>query len=118
MERRSFVRSAGIAGVLAAGAAPAIVQAQANLRWRLASSFPRSLDTLFGVSDVFAKKLSELTGGQSRAVAPEHPLAVLHSMPSLARPRRAPWACGQVRPSSAESADQASERSGPPSMMM
>jgi TRAP-type mannitol/chloroaromatic compound transport system substrate-binding protein len=64
MERRSFVRSAGIAGVLAAGVAPAVVQAQANLRWRLASSFPRSLDTLFGVSDVFAKKLSELTGGK------------------------------------------------------
>ena len=32
MERRSFVRGAGIAGVLAAGAAPAIVQAQAQLR--------------------------------------------------------------------------------------
>ena len=64
MERRSFVRSAGIAGVLAAGAAPAIVNAQANIRWRLASSFPKSLDTLFGVSDVFAKKVSDLTGGK------------------------------------------------------
>jgi len=64
MERRSFVRSAGIAGVLAAGVAPAIVQAQASLRWRLASSFPKSLDTLFGVSDVFAKKISDLTGGK------------------------------------------------------
>ena len=31
MERRSFVRSAGIAGVLAAGAAPAIVHAQTAL---------------------------------------------------------------------------------------
>ena len=40
MERRSFVRGAGLAGVLAAGAAPAIVHAQANIRWRLASSFP------------------------------------------------------------------------------
>ena len=49
MERRSFVRGAGLAGVLAAGAAPAIVHAQANIRWRLASSFPKSLDTLFGV---------------------------------------------------------------------
>ena len=45
MERRSFVRGAGLAGVLAAGAAPAIVHAQANVRWRLASSFPKSLDT-------------------------------------------------------------------------
>ena len=64
MERRSFVRSAGIAGVLAAGAAPAVVNAQANIRWRLTSSFPKSLDTLFGVSDVFAKKVSDMTGGK------------------------------------------------------
>ena len=64
MERRHFVRSAGMAGVLAAGAAPAIVHAQATLRWRLASSFPKSLDTLFGVADVFAKKVSDMTGGK------------------------------------------------------
>ena len=64
MERRHFVRSAGLAGVLAAGVAPAIVQAQASLRWRLASSFPKSLDTLYGVSEVFAKKVSDLTGGK------------------------------------------------------
>ena len=44
--------------------APAIVHAQANIRWRLASAFPKSLDTLFGVNDVFAKKLGELTGGK------------------------------------------------------
>jgi TRAP-type mannitol/chloroaromatic compound transport system substrate-binding protein len=64
MERRSFVRQAGLAGVLAAGVAPAFVNAQANIRWRLASSFPKSLDTLFGVADVFAKKMSELSGGK------------------------------------------------------
>lgn len=64
MERRSFIRQTGLAGVLAAGAAPAIVHAQANIRWRLASSFPKSLDTLFGVNDVFAKKVSEMSGGK------------------------------------------------------
>jgi TRAP-type mannitol/chloroaromatic compound transport system substrate-binding protein len=64
MERRSFVRNAGLAGVLAAGAAPAIVHAQAQVRWRLASSFPKSLDTIFGAADVFAKKVSEMTGGK------------------------------------------------------
>lgn len=64
MERRSFVQGAGIAGVLAAGTAPAIVHAQAALRWRLTSSFPKSLDTLFGVSDVFAGKVKELSGGK------------------------------------------------------
>ena len=64
MERRSFVRGAGLVGVLAAGAAPAIVQAQANIRWRLASTFPRSLDTIYGGAEVFAKKVGELSGGK------------------------------------------------------
>jgi TRAP-type mannitol/chloroaromatic compound transport system substrate-binding protein len=64
MERRSFVRGAGLAGVLATGAAPAIVHAQASLRWRLASSFPKSLDTIFGAGEVFAKKVGEMTGGK------------------------------------------------------
>jgi TRAP-type mannitol/chloroaromatic compound transport system substrate-binding protein len=64
MERRSFVRRAGLAGVLAAGSAPAIVHAQANIRWRMASSFPRSLDTIFGAGEVFCKKVGEMTGGK------------------------------------------------------
>jgi TRAP-type mannitol/chloroaromatic compound transport system substrate-binding protein len=64
MERRSFVQQAGLAGVLAAGAAPAVVHAQAKLRWRLASSFPKNLDTIHGAADVFAKKVSEMTGGK------------------------------------------------------
>jgi TRAP-type mannitol/chloroaromatic compound transport system substrate-binding protein len=64
MERRSFVHGAGLAGVLAAGMAPAIVHAQANIRWRLASSFPKSLDTIYGGAEVFAKKVSDMTGGK------------------------------------------------------
>jgi TRAP-type mannitol/chloroaromatic compound transport system substrate-binding protein len=64
MQRRSFVHGAGIAGVLAAGVAPAVVNAQANIRWRLASSFPKSLDTIFGAAEVFSKKVSELTSGK------------------------------------------------------
>ena len=67
MERRSFVRSAGLAGVLAAGVAPA-VHAQANIRWRLTSSFPKSLDTLFGVNDVFAAKVKDLVEDPTRLI--------------------------------------------------
>jgi TRAP-type mannitol/chloroaromatic compound transport system substrate-binding protein len=63
MDRRSLIRNAGIAGVLATGIAPA-VHAQAAIRWRIASSFPKSLDTLFGVCDVFAKKVGDMTGGR------------------------------------------------------
>ncbi|MDQ6679936.1 MAG: ABC transporter substrate-binding protein, partial [Pseudomonadota bacterium] len=64
MERRSFIRTTGLAGVLAAGVAPAVVNAQASIRWRLASSFPKSLDTIFGAAEVFAKKVSDMTGGK------------------------------------------------------
>ena len=52
MERRKFIHGAGIAGVLAAGAAPA-VHAQATIRWRLTSAFPKALDTIFGAAEVF-----------------------------------------------------------------
>jgi TRAP-type mannitol/chloroaromatic compound transport system substrate-binding protein len=63
MDRRSLIKNAGIAGVLAAGAAPA-VHAQATVRWRLASSFPKSLDTLFGGAETFAKAVKSMTGGK------------------------------------------------------
>ncbi|MFT3857048.1 MAG: TRAP transporter substrate-binding protein [Aquabacterium sp.] len=64
MQRRSFINHAGLAGVLAAGAAPAVVHAQSTLRWRLASSFPKSLDTIYGAADVFARKIGEMSGGK------------------------------------------------------
>ena len=63
MNRRSLIKNAGIAGVLAAGVAPA-VHAQATLRWRLASSFPKSLDTVYGGAETFAKKVAEMSGGK------------------------------------------------------
>ena len=53
MDRRSIIKNAGIAGVLAAGIAPA-VHAQATVRWRMASSFPRSLDPIYGSAETFA----------------------------------------------------------------
>ena len=64
MQRRSFVHGAGLAGVLAAGVAPAIVHAQANIRWRLASSFPKALDTIYGSAEVFSKAVKDMSGGK------------------------------------------------------
>lgn len=63
MDRRSYIKHAGIAGVLAAGAAPA-VHAQAAIRWRLASSFPKALDTIYGAAEVFAQKVKAMSGGK------------------------------------------------------
>jgi TRAP-type mannitol/chloroaromatic compound transport system substrate-binding protein len=45
--------------------APA-VQTQPRLNWRLASSFPRSLDTIFGAAEVMAERVSEMTEGRFR----------------------------------------------------
>jgi len=63
MDRRSLMKRAGIAGVLASGIAPA-VHAQAAVRWRLASSFPKSLDTIFGSAEVMSKTVKDLSGGK------------------------------------------------------
>jgi len=63
MDRRSLIKNAGIAGVLAAGVAPA-VHAQAAVRWRMASSFPKSLDTIFGGAEVFANAVKAMSGGK------------------------------------------------------
>ncbi len=63
LDRRSLVKHAGIAGVLAAGAAPA-VHAAPLVRWRLASSFPKSLDTIYGGAETFARHVKAISGGR------------------------------------------------------
>jgi TRAP-type mannitol/chloroaromatic compound transport system substrate-binding protein len=65
MQRRKFLRTAGV-GVAAAAttgalAAPAIAQSAPELNWRMTSSFPKSLDTLFGGAEHFAKIVAEAT---------------------------------------------------------
>ncbi len=66
MERRKFIgkAGAGIAGIVAAGSAPAFAQGAGEVKWRLASSFPKSLDTIFGASEFLAKRVAEATGGK------------------------------------------------------
>ncbi len=65
MDRRKFIAgTSGVAGILAASMAPAVHEQNANIRWRLASSFPKPLDTLYGAAETFAKKVGELSGGR------------------------------------------------------
>src|SRR5450631_4145503 len=65
MQRRKFLRTAGVGGatIAAAGAlaAPAIAQSMPELKWRLTSSFPKSLDTLYGAAEHMAKVVAEAT---------------------------------------------------------
>ena len=65
VNRRRFLKTAGAGGVGAAAAAaiasPAIAQSAPELKWRLTSSFPKALDTIFGAAEVFAKAVAEAT---------------------------------------------------------
>ena len=65
MDRRKFLASAGV-GVAAAStlAAPAIAQSAPEVKWRLASSFPKSLDTLFGGAELISKRVAAATDGK------------------------------------------------------
>ncbi|WP_420038311.1 TRAP transporter substrate-binding protein [Sulfidibacter corallicola] len=77
MERRGFLKkaAAGLTGAAlvthgcgssspnANGEGPSI-KTSPKVMWRLASSYPRSLDTIYGAADVLAKRLSELTSGR------------------------------------------------------
>ncbi|HKU98807.1 MAG TPA: TRAP transporter substrate-binding protein [Vineibacter sp.] len=65
MNRRKFVRTAGAAATASAAvAAPAIAQSMPEIKWRAASSFPKSLDTLFGGLELFCRRVGELTDGK------------------------------------------------------
>ena len=64
MQRRSFLKKATLGAGAAALAAPALGQSLPTLNWRLVSSFPKSLDTLYGTPEVFANSLRKATDGK------------------------------------------------------
>ncbi|HEY7761284.1 MAG TPA: twin-arginine translocation signal domain-containing protein, partial [Burkholderiales bacterium] len=64
MKRRSFLKTAAAGMATGAVAAPAIVHAQPSIQWRLAASWPKSLDTLFGGAELVARRVSEVTEGK------------------------------------------------------
>ncbi len=61
MKRRNFLQGATAGLATTAIAAPAIAQSSPEIRWRLTSSFPKSLETIFGASEVFSKAVAEAT---------------------------------------------------------
>src|SRR4051812_33171562 len=66
MQRRKFINTAGagMAGILAAGVAPAFAQGMPEVKWRMASSFPKSLDTIYGAAEVMSKRVAAATGNK------------------------------------------------------
>src|SRR5260370_34219147 len=61
MNRRKLLKAATLAAASCAISAPAIAQSARALRWRLATTFPKSLDTLYGACEMFSKAIAELS---------------------------------------------------------
>jgi TRAP-type mannitol/chloroaromatic compound transport system substrate-binding protein len=61
MKRREFLKTTVTGAAVAAVAAPAIAQSAPEIKWRMTSSFPKSLDTIYGGAEYFAKQVAELT---------------------------------------------------------
>jgi TRAP-type mannitol/chloroaromatic compound transport system substrate-binding protein len=64
MKRRDVLKSGLLVAAGGALAAPALAQSAPSIRWRLTSSFPKSLDTIYGGGEVFAERVKQLTDGK------------------------------------------------------
>jgi TRAP-type mannitol/chloroaromatic compound transport system substrate-binding protein len=64
MKRRTFLKKATAGLAMTAMAAPAIAQAPDKVRWRMATSWPKSLDTIYGSADDMCKRVGQLTDGK------------------------------------------------------
>jgi TRAP-type mannitol/chloroaromatic compound transport system substrate-binding protein len=69
MKRREFLKAAGVGLATSAVAAPAVAQSMPEIKWRLAASWPKSLDTLYGGCEYFAKRMAEMSDGKFQVQA-------------------------------------------------
>ena len=61
MKRREFLKATGLGLAGSAVAAPAIAQSMPEIKWRCTTSWPKSLDTIYGGVETFAKAVAEAT---------------------------------------------------------
>jgi TRAP-type mannitol/chloroaromatic compound transport system substrate-binding protein len=64
MRRRTFLKAAGLGLATTAVAKPAIAQTNPPIKWRLTSSFPKSLDIAYGGAETIARMVAEATDNQ------------------------------------------------------
>lgn len=65
MQRRSFLKKAGLGAVAGTAtiAAPVIAQENPKINWTMTSSYGPSLPPLFGTAQLFVKMVEEISGG-------------------------------------------------------
>ena len=61
MKRRDFLKVSAAGAAATAVASPAIAQSSPEVKWRLTSSFPKSLYTIYGGAEQVAKYVAEMT---------------------------------------------------------
>src|SRR6202453_4441307 len=61
MKRRDFLKVSASGAAVAAVASPAIAQSAPEIKWRMTSSFPKSLDTIYGGAVEFSRYVAEMT---------------------------------------------------------
>ena len=61
MKRRAFLKRAAAGVAATALASPALAQTGAPVRWRLATSWPKSLDTVHGTVEAMSQRVAQLT---------------------------------------------------------
>src|SRR6267142_789046 len=60
MKRRDFLKVSAAGAAATAVASPAIAQSSPEIKWRLTSSFPKSLDTIYGGAEQVSKYAVEM----------------------------------------------------------
>lgn len=82
MKRREFLRTGAATALAVPIAAPAIAQSAPEIKWRMTSSFPKSLDTIFGAGQLLGRYVAEATDNKFRIDAFQ-PGELVHSQQAL-----------------------------------
>ncbi len=64
MQRRRLFKNAGATAGLMALTLPATAQSTEHVKWRMSTSWPKSLDTIYSSADEMCKRVAELTDGK------------------------------------------------------
>lgn len=64
MKRRAFLKQTAAGVAMGVVAAPALAQSRPQVHWRLVSSYPKSLDALYGPAELFVTRVAAATEGR------------------------------------------------------